>query len=260
VDFLRRRYDRSEFWLTDARALAGGSVAVTAKAMTYLGAVESDRANYRRSSDFLKEAVALSRASGERRREAYALALLGRHRFFRGDLEAAAAQVDASIELAGREHWLAFLPWPQSFRGEVQLARNDVDGAAAILQQAFARACQLGDPCWEGAAARALALVAEAAGDADRAFAQLADARARSNRLADPYLWLDGYILDAQCQLGVLHGHPHTRAWIEALRQLAERTGMRELAMRSLQHGAALGEEGAAAAAASLAADIDAAS
>ncbi|MGH3175310.1 MAG: AfsR/SARP family transcriptional regulator, partial [Streptosporangiaceae bacterium] len=41
--------------------------------------------------------------------------------------------------------------------------------AAELLQQAFARACQLGDPCWEAIAARGLALVAEAAGDTERA-------------------------------------------------------------------------------------------
>ena len=88
-------------------------------------------------------------------------------------------------------------------RGEVELARGDVGGAAALLEQAFARACQLGDPCWEGMAARGLALVADANGDSATAFEILADARRRANRLADPYVWLDGYILDAQCTLGL---------------------------------------------------------
>src|SRR5438445_294087 len=83
--------------------------------------------------------------------------------------DAAAGQLDASIKLAEDDHWLAFLPWPQALRGEVQLARNDPAGAAELLQQAFARACQLGDPCWEAIAARGLALVAEAAGDTERA-------------------------------------------------------------------------------------------
>ena len=105
-------------------------------------------------------------------------------------------------------------------------------------------------------AARGLALVAEAAGDTGRAFALLADARARSGRLADLYLWLDGYILDAQCELGRRHGHPDTRVWLETLRNLACRSGMRELALHSLLHGAALGYEGDGAAAAVLADEI----
>lgn len=224
--------------------------------MTYLGSVESDRGSYRRAADLLEQAVMLSRAAGEPRRQAYALSMLGRISLFRGVLDAAAEQLDASIKLAEQDHWLAFLPWPQALRGEVQLARADPAGATELLQHAFARACQLGDPCWEGMAARGLALVAEATGDTERAFALLADARARSGRLAEPYLWLDGYILDAQCELGRRHGHPETGVWIETLRNLACRSGMRELILRSLQHGAALGGEGDAAAAAVLADEL----
>lgn len=257
VDFLRGRYDRAELWLTDALKFAGGSPSIKAKALTYLGAVESDRANYRRASDLLDQAAKLSQAAGEPRRQAYGLSMLGRINLFRGALDVAARQLDASISLAERDHWLAFLPWPQALRGEVQLARADPAGASELLQQAFARACQLGDPCWEGMSARGLALVAEAAGDTERAFALLSDAHARCNRLADPYVWLDGYILDAQCGLGRRHGHPDTRAWVETMRNLASRSGMRELTLHSLLHGAALGNEGDGAAAAMLAAEIE---
>jgi hypothetical protein len=104
--------------------------------------------------------------------------------------------------------------------------------------------------------ARGLALLAEAAGDTERAFALLADARARCHRLAEPYVWLDGYILDAQCELGRRHGHPDTRAWVESMQDLTARTGMRDLALRSLRHGAALGHPGDAAAAAMLEAEL----
>jgi tetratricopeptide (TPR) repeat protein len=257
VDFLRGRYDRAELWLTDAIKFAGGSPSVKAKAVTYLGAVESDRANYRRAVDLLEQAVALSQAAGEPRQQAYALSMLGRVNLLRGALDVAVEQLDTSIKLAGRDHWLAFLPWPQALRGEVQLAWGDPAGAADLLQQAFARACQLGDPCWEGISARGLALVAEAAEDTGRAFALLSDAHARANRLADPYVWLDGYILDAQCELGRRHHHPDTTAWVETMRNLASRSGMRELTLRSLLHGAALGRDGDAAAAVMLAAEIE---
>src|SRR5215831_13873021 len=152
--------------------------------------------------------------------------MLARINLFHGALDVAAEQLDAAIELAQRDHWLAFLPWPQALQGEVQLAQADPAGASALLQQAFARACRLGDPCREGISARGLALVAAAAGETSQAFTLLFDARARANRLADPYVWLDGYILDAQCQLGRQHGHPDTPAWVETLRTLASRTGM----------------------------------
>ena len=102
-----------------------------------------------------------------------------------------------------------------------------------------------------------MALVADAHGATDEAFQQAEDARTRSNRLPDPYVWLDGYILDALCELGRRHGHPETGSWLERLRDLASRTGMRELTVRSMLHGAALGKQGDAAAARLLAADID---
>lgn len=257
VDFLRARYDRAEVWLTDALAWADGSPLVTAKATTYLGSAESDRANYSRAVTLLEEATRLSREAGDPRREAFGQSMLGRIGLLRGDLVAADEHLRASLQLADRGNWLSFLPWPQALQGELHLARGEVSAASDKLNQAFARACQIGDPCWEGMSGRALALVAEAKGETERAFATLADARARCNRLDDPYVWLDVYILDALCELGRRHGHPDTRTWVEQMRKRSARTGMRELTVRSMLHAAALGSPGDATAAALLAADVE---
>lgn len=257
VDFLRARYDRAELWLTDALTMSRDTPSILAKATTYLGSVESDRANYGRAVVLLQEAARLSRAAEDPRREAFALSMLGRISMLRRDLDAADEQLDASIDLAQRSHWLSFLPWPQALQGEVQLARADPKAASATLRQAFARACQIGDPCWEGLSARGLALVAEAYGETERAFEVLSDARVRCNRLADPYVWLDVYILDAMCDLGRRHVHPATKLWVDTMSERASRTGMRELIVRSMVHEAALGNHGDAAAASLLAADIE---
>ncbi len=217
VDFLRGRYDRADVWLSDALRAAGDQPA-RAKALTYLGCVESDRGNYSRAEALLSDGVEVSRAAGDVRREAYALAMHGRVNLFRNELDLAATQLDVSIAMAERDHWLAVMPFPEALRGEVQLARSD----------AVARAFEL-----------------------------LTDARARADRVADPYVWLDAHILDAQCVLGLRHGHPDTGRWIEDLRELASRTGMREFTVRSLLHGAELGNAGDAAAAALLAPEVD---
>ncbi|MFI1994145.1 BTAD domain-containing putative transcriptional regulator [Actinoplanes sp. NPDC020271] len=256
VDFLRGRYDRSHRWLSDALAVAGGSEAITARVTTYLGSVESDRAAYGPARRLLSQAAGLARSCGDRRTEAYALSMLGRVQLLTGSLPSAAEHLDAAVRLAEQDHWLAFLPWPQALRGEVHLAAAEPEIAASMLQQAFARACRLGDPCWEGIAARSLALIAEASGDSGRAFELLADARRRSNRMADSYVWLDAYILDAQCRLGRRHGHPNTPLWVGALRRLASRTGMREMVVRAMWHGGALGGAGDREAARLLAGDI----
>jgi tetratricopeptide (TPR) repeat protein len=257
VDFLRAHYQRAEQWLTDAGERAAGSVSLQAKVATYLGAVAGDRGDYPQACARLDTALRLAREAGEPRREAYALSMAGRIALIRGDLDTAAADLTRAAELAERDHWLFFLPWPQALLGEVHLARDEVDLAGETLQQAFARASQLGDPCWEGMATRGLALVAEAGGETDRAFDGLADARSRCRRYADPYVWLDAHILDALCVLGRRHGHPDTRAWVRTLDELASRTGMRELTVRALRHAAALGDAGAGTAARLLAADID---
>jgi tetratricopeptide (TPR) repeat protein len=257
VDFLRARYDRAELWLREALSAADGSPDVMAKAATYLGSVHSDTADYPQAIAMLDLAERLSREAGDARREAYALCMKGRVDLLRGDLYEADRHLATAVALAEREHWLSFLPWPQAFQGEVWLARGDPSRAAEILQQAFARACQLGDPCWEGISARGLALVADAGGDAERAITTLVDARARSSRLADPYVWLEVHILDAMCDLGRRHGHPDTRAWVDTMRDLASRTGMRELIVRALLHSAAQGGVGDSEAADLLATRID---
>jgi DNA-binding SARP family transcriptional activator len=257
VDFLRARYDRAELWLTDALSLGKDSLSMVAKAETYLGSVESDRGNYPEALAHLNRGLEAARAAGDIPREVYALSMLGRIHLLRQDFDEAVRCLDSSIELCERRHWLAFLPWPQAMRGEVELARSRPSEASQFLDQAFARACQLGDPCWEGMSARGLALAAETAGHPERAFEILADARIRCNRLADPYVWLDAYILDAQCEMGRRHGHPETGSWATLMRSLASRTGMKELLVRSLLHAEALGDENAGQAARLLGSEID---
>jgi tetratricopeptide (TPR) repeat protein len=257
VDFLRARYDRSVKWLTSALDGGAGSAMIRARASTYLGSVESDRANYARARELLDDGQRLASSIGLPRVEAYALSMLGRVHLLVGDLDAADACLEEAVRVAEGDHWLAFLPWPQALRGEVALARNDPDAAGESLRHAFARACQLGDPCWEGLSSRGLAILAEATGEVEQAFDLLADARKRSNRFSDPYVWLDGHILDAQCDLGIRHGHPDTSDWVSEMKDLTSRTDMKELLARAMLHGAQLGNPGDASAAALLAGEID---
>jgi tetratricopeptide (TPR) repeat protein len=257
VDFLRARYDRAERSLSQVLAEDATTPSVRAKALTYLGSVASDRAEYPRAVELLQAAVDASREVGEPRREAFGLSMLGRVSLLRGDLPAATELLMAAIDLGQRDHWLSFLPWPQAMLGQAWLSRGDRDAAAGTLEQSFARACQIGDPCWEGISARGLAMLAEARGDTDQAFEVLLDARARTNRLADPYVWLDVHILDALCELGRRHDHPLTGSWADTMLDRSSRTGMRELTVRAMLHEAASGVRGDAQAAALLADDID---
>ena len=235
IDMLAARYDRSEKWLARDE-LNTSDPQILAKAHTYLGVVKSDRAEYDQARDLLATAVEYSRTAGDRRREAYAKSIVGRIELLVGNLDSATRILNESIELGQNGSWLAFLPWPQALLGEVQLELGDHQSASQLLEQAFARACQIGDPCWEGMSGRGLALLAEARGDTKQGFLILKDAAERCIRLPDTYVWAEAYILDTQCSLGLTHGHPETKAWISKLYDLATRTGMREFQVKAMMH------------------------
>ena len=258
VDFLRARYDRAERSLGQVLG-RGGDVAVGPGQGDDLPRLRGERPGGVPAS----RRAAAGRGAAPRGRWANRDARPSGWRCWVGSACCAETSPGrpscstAAGDLAERDHWLSFLPWPQAMLGQAWLSAGDLDAAARTLEQSFARACQIGDPCWEGISARGLAMLAEARGDVDQAFAVLLDARARTNRLADPYVWLDVHILDALCEIGRRHGHPQTAAWADAMLDRASRTGMRELTVRAMLHEAASGVRGDAGAAALLAADID---
>jgi tetratricopeptide (TPR) repeat protein len=255
IDMLGARYDRAEQWL-DPSSLHTSDAGILAKAHSYLGCLQSDRADYEKAHNLLNLAVEYSRTEGDCRQEAYATSLLGRMAFLLGNLDSATRLQNQSIELGQSDGWLAFLPWPQALLGEIQLERGDRHSASRILEQAFARACQIGDPCWEGVSGRGLALLAEAKGEPKQAFIILEDAAERCSRLSDTYIWAEAYILDTQCSLGLVHGHEDTPEWIEKLYDLVTRTGMRELQVKAMIHRTRLGIGDEHNAAVNLAEDI----
>ena len=123
VDFLRARYDRAERWLT--QVVDGSEVPATVvKAMTYLGSVASDLADYPRARRLLEDAVRLSRsyASHVGRRT--------RSRCWAGSACCAASRVEAEVRLRAAlaateaDHWLSFRPWPQALLGQALLAQR----------------------------------------------------------------------------------------------------------------------------------------
>ena len=65
------------------------------------------------------------------------------------------------------------------------------------------------------------------------------------------------HILDALCDLGDRYGHPSTATWVEEMRERASRSGMQELTVRAMLHGARLGQPGDGEAAVLLAGTID---
>jgi hypothetical protein len=181
---------------------------------------------------------------------------LGRFHLVRDESEDAVHLLDEAIEEAEARGMVAFVPWPEAFRGELDLVLGDLASAEARFEHAFALGCQVGDPCWESIALRGLGLVAAARGDVARALELLVDAPKLCRRLPDTYLWIEAYGLDALCAVAVEHGAA-PGPWIDELEATTARRGIRELLLRATVYRARLGESGALDVACSLAAQID---
>ena len=206
------------------------------------GMALSDRAHYEAAIALLRESVATAQRCGEIRQAAWSLAILGRALLLRGQLPDAVEVLDGSLALVQGEGWVAFQPFPEALRAEVALRQDDPDKAAALLDHAFSLGCRLGDPCWEAMAARAMGLVHEAAGERASALACLRDAAVRAVRVADPYVWVHAYCVDALAAVAIDHAAPDAWELVAQLERLAARGDMRELVVRAALHRARLGD------------------
>ena len=256
IEFLRGQYARATAWLDRATPLAGSDPAEQARIATVHGSILSDTAYYKDAIARLQEALELARSIDDTKQRIYVLSMIGRAHVLRGEDDAAETALADSVALA-RHSWTAVLPWPLSFQAEVDLLRGRTDLAADRLEHAFALACQLGDPCWEGIAGRGLGKIAMLRGQVERAQGLLLDALRRCVRLPDGYLWGKAFTLDALTGLAVAQRMPGAAGWLEELTSLAGNAGMREFVARAHGYRGQLGDRTSAAAARLLAAEID---
>jgi len=240
VDVQAGRRERGEAWLARAADEAAGSDEELASIASVRGMSHSDAARYEESLECFEESIERARRCEHRRQIAWSMALSGRvHVLTSRDHEAREA-LEHSLELAEEEKWLGFTPFPEAMLALVDLREKRIDVAGDALEHAFTIACQVGDPCWEGIACRGLGMVDAARGRSPQAIAWLTDARTRCTRVAHPYQWIHGWVLDGMCTFG--RDDDRAPGWIDELESLASRTGMRELLLRAYLHRARLGD------------------
>ena len=257
VQFLRAHYERAEQSLTRTAELAAGNDEELAWVELIRGACRHDVGDYASAGELLRSSLTRARRLGSGQPLGQALTMLGRFHLMRGEIEDAIHHLDQALLEAEARGMTAFVPWPESFRGELDLILGDVASAEARFEHAFALGCQVGDPCWESIALRGLGRAAAARGDLARALEFLVDAPKLCRRLPDTYLWIEAYGLDALCAVAVEHRAGAAGRWIDELEEITARRGVRELLLRATLYRARLGEPGAIDVARSLAAQID---
>lgn len=244
-------------WLAAAQELAETD-AELAGVLGVRGQNSSDEADYLAAMVFIGESIDRARAAADDRQEAWSLSILARLHLLRDERHQAAVAADRSLQLVHEQRWMAFLPWPQALRAEVDLRNGDVAAAADAFEQSWMLAVQVGDPCWEGMAARGLGLTSAGRGDRHAATEWLDEATLRCNRTSDRYHWMQGYVLDAAIDTALDQGdEERARPLVASLGALAARGEMRELVVRTQLHRHRLGDGGAMGTARVLAADID---
>lgn len=196
VDALAGRRPDSAAQARRALDLAEDDPARLATAHGYAGFNLADWGRFAEAGQAFEQAIAVARAAGQMRSEGWALGIGAWARLRSGEGAAAAAWARESLSICARTDWLAFRPWCEAVIAEAELGLGgDPEAIFRSLEPTLALSCQLGDPCWEAATARVLALSQERRGNLPEAFSWLDRAAASLARVTDPYAALQLRIL-----------------------------------------------------------------
>lgn len=133
--------------------------------------------------------------------------------------------------------WVAFRPWPLVVGAEAELqGGKDPAQVRMALEETFALSCQLGDPCWEGATSRMLALTYLASGETDVALEWITQAKDRCLRETDIYVAIHAAILADDAKISLAAGQvTRADATARALVSLSARSHMDAYLERALE-------------------------
>jgi DNA-binding SARP family transcriptional activator len=239
-----------------AQSEATDDPALTAQVLAIRGMNEADRGRHDSAVRLLAQSAQTAASAGSRRQEAWSAGVMARSLLLAGQPDEARAAAEHSIDICDRERWNAFLPWPQALRAHCLTAAGCYGEARDDAENAFALACQLGDPCWEGMAGRALAMVALHAGDRAAAGEWITDARRRCDRLPDRYVWISGFVGLGQLEIAAGQQRELVMPLARRLYQDALRMDLPEFIAWALIYQAEAGDQASVPLARTLAAGI----
>ncbi len=260
VDVQAGRREQARRVLDEAAELAAGNDEAMSAILGVRGMNLSDFGSYAEAAHALEESVDRALACDKHRQAAWSLSLLGRVHLLRGDLDEAAASLERSLEYVRAERWKAFAPWPQTLWAELKMREGGSpdDEIVESMRGTFALACQVADPCWEGMAARTLALLASRRGDHPGAHRWIDEAETRCNRVVDRYVWMQAYVMDGQCEVLIRDQRMDDAAAIAGqMAALAARTEQLEHLVRALAYQGQAGDDTAMIRARAVAEEVD---
>jgi DNA-binding SARP family transcriptional activator len=256
VELLAGRYATSLGWFERASDLLADDPGTKSWAIACRGVALCDGGRHEAGLAALETAARLAEEAGHKKNLSWSLAFIGRSRLLRGELDLARPALEAAHRLA-RESWPYFIPFPESLLGDVALAASSPDRALELYEDAFAHACHLADPCWEGLSLRGVGLHSASRGHTDQAIDQLLEACSRAVRFDDTYKWAVAYCRDGLVEGGVRAHSGQAASWAADLESMAGRLGMHEFAARAHLYMAALGDDTALQAARALAGEVE---
>ncbi len=229
VDFLRGRYDRATHWFGAARDVAVDGTAGLGWVDMYDGASANDVGDDARAERRLVEALELAGKERDLRLEAYTLTMQGRRHLLSDRLDDADRDLNEALTVVRSLDWTAFRPFPEALLAESVRRAGDLRRGQDLAEHAYVLAEQVGDPCWESLALRALGLISIDGGELDPGVGMLKQALVQCRRLPDTWRWIEMWGYAALVDIGDRHQLDATPTWQRHLTTEAAAMGMRPL-------------------------------
>ena len=179
---------------------------------------------------------------GAGRQLAWSWTLRGRTHLQRGELAAAAADLQGAAALVHELRWTAYVPFVQSQQGLLALLDDRVDDAASLVASGWTTATVTGDQCWLSLLGQVAGLVAARRGRPDEAMTVLSGAYSGQATTVDRCRWIDAVVLDALISVAADADPPRAERAAARLAEVAERDRMPEYAVRAAAWQLRLGD------------------
>lgn len=154
-----------------------------------------------RGLECFRQSIEQAKEARNYRRQIWSLGFGALGQFTVGAFDRAEQWLLESIALIDQTHWISFKPWSVALLIEMRLAAGHEPRALIPdVEETFALACELNDPCWEANATRTLAKIYAARHDYVEAGHWFTEARTRCLRETDSYAALYVRILNDQTE------------------------------------------------------------